>query len=70
MRLVGKEFMEASIGGVIRRLCEAKIEIEIDPAKMKSGTKEKELASNVKELKEWCGSIWKEIYNARERCPK
>lgn len=70
LRLIGTEYLEASIGSTISRLCEAKVEIEIDPSRVKVGTKEKELAQNVKELREWTEAIWQEIYNAREKCPK
>lgn len=70
LRFVGKDFLEAAIGGVVRRLCEGKVEIEIDPVKMKTGSKDKDLVGNIKELKDWCSEVWKEIYNSRERCPK
>lgn len=70
LRLIGTEYLEASIGSTITRLCDAKVEIEIDPSRMKVGTKDKELAQNVKELREWTEAIWQEIYNAREKCPK
>lgn len=62
--------MEASIGEPVRRLCAEKIEFEIDPMKMKPGTKEKELQNNVHALLEWSITVWNSIYDARHKCPE
>ncbi|KAM0791284.1 hypothetical protein ACM66B_005758 [Microbotryomycetes sp. NB124-2] len=69
MRLVGSEFLEASIGEPVRRICKEQVAIEIDPAKMKTGVKEKEVMHNLHELHEWCIVVWNAIYDARQQCP-
>lgn len=69
LRLIGAEYLDASIGEPIRRICAEKVEIEIDPMKLKPGTKDKELQANVHALHEWTLTLWNSIYDAREKCP-
>ncbi|KNZ47093.1 hypothetical protein VP01_668g3, partial [Puccinia sorghi] len=73
MRIVGRSFLESSVGPVIRRICMAKIELEIDPSKLKnslsSHTKEKLINENGKELKKLANEIWQSMYINRSRCP-
>ncbi|GEM09828.1 ras GTPase-activating protein 1 [Rhodotorula toruloides] len=69
LRLIGAEYLDASIGNVIRRICADKVEIEIDPMKVKPGTKEKDLLANTHALHEWTLALWNSIYDAREKCP-
>ncbi|GAA6001399.1 hypothetical protein JCM10207_006649 [Rhodosporidiobolus poonsookiae] len=69
LRLIGAEYLDASIGDAIRRICAEKVEIEIDPMKMKSGWKDKELQANIHLLHEWTLTVWNSIYDAREKCP-
>ncbi|GJN90708.1 hypothetical protein Rhopal_003722-T1 [Rhodotorula paludigena] len=66
LRLIGAEYLDASIGEPIRRICAEKVEIEIDPMKLKPGTKDKELQANVHALHEWTLTLWNSIYDARE----
>lgn len=70
LRLVGAEYLDLSIGEPVRRLCHERVEIEIDPSRMKSGVREKDIANNVQALKEATMEVWKLIYAAREKCPK
>lgn len=70
LRLVGAEYLEASIGEPVRRLCAEGIDLEIDPSRMKPGYKEKELNANIQGLKEWTMAVWTSIYDAREKCPR
>ncbi|GAA5888185.1 hypothetical protein JCM5296_000222 [Sporobolomyces johnsonii] len=70
LRLIGAEYLEASIGEPIRRICKEKVEIEIDPMRLKSGWKEKELQANIHALHEWTLTVWNSIYDAREKCPQ
>ncbi|GAA5962361.1 hypothetical protein JCM3765_002955 [Sporobolomyces pararoseus] len=70
LRLIGAEYLEASIGETIRKIIKDKVEIEIDPSKLKSGYKDKELLANVHALHEWTTTLWNSIYDARERCPQ
>ncbi|BGP40339.1 hypothetical protein JCM10449v2_004300 [Rhodotorula kratochvilovae] len=69
LRLIGAEYLDASIGETIRRICAEKVEIEIDPMKLKPGTRDKELQANVHLLHEWTLTLWNSIYDAREKCP-
>ncbi|GAA6054276.1 hypothetical protein JCM3770_005155 [Rhodotorula araucariae] len=69
LRLVGAEYLDASVGETIRRICAEKVEIEIDPIKLKPGTRDKELQANVTLLHEWTLTLWNSIYAAREKCP-
>ncbi|GAA6059021.1 hypothetical protein JCM10212_001246 [Sporobolomyces blumeae] len=70
LRLIGAEYLEASIGEIIRKIVKDKVEIEIDPSKLKPGWKDKELAANVAALHEWTTALWNSIYDAREKCPQ
>ncbi|ORY89382.1 hypothetical protein BCR35DRAFT_300543 [Leucosporidium creatinivorum] len=69
VRRVGREYLDASIGDIVRKLCAEKVEIEIDPSRMKPGTKDKELQHNVQDLHDWSLAMWNSIYDAREKCP-
>ncbi|KAH9443284.1 hypothetical protein Pst134EB_027631 [Puccinia striiformis f. sp. tritici] len=73
MRIVGRSFLESSVGVVIRRICMSKIELEIDPSKLKSSLsshqKEKIVNENVKELKKIANEIWQTMYLNRSKCP-
>jgi hypothetical protein len=73
MRIVGRSFLESSVGPVIRRICMTKVELEIDPAKLKSSLsshqKDKTIKENGKELKKVANEIWQSIYINRSRCP-
>jgi ATP-dependent Lon protease len=70
LRLVGVDYLEASIGEVVRKLCSDKVDLELDPARMKSGVKEKEIAQQSHLLTSWATVIWNSIYEARQRCPR
>ena len=68
MSCLGKPFLEASIGNVLRRLCAEKIAIEVDPARSGKGTRAVE--RNVERLIYWCQEFWNQIYSVRSACPK
>ncbi|GAA5869722.1 hypothetical protein JCM3774_003832 [Rhodotorula dairenensis] len=70
LRLVGAEYLDASIGEVVRRICEDKVEIEIDPLKVRPSVKEKETLRNMRELQEWTKRLWDAISRARGKCPR
>ncbi|GAA5983102.1 hypothetical protein JCM10908_000155 [Rhodotorula pacifica] len=70
LRLVGAEYLDASIGDTVRRICADKVEIEIDPLKYRHAVKEKELARNTQALQEWTRKLWDSIYRARDKCPR
>lgn len=67
MSWYGSAFLEASIGPVIRRLCEDKVSIEVDP--LRSSKNMKGLEKNVESLVYWCQEFWTHIYDARTQCP-
>lgn len=69
MRLVGHAWLDRSIGDVIRRICLAKVEVEIDPQRLKSSGREKALHENAKILTQWATSVWQGIYDSRSMCP-
>lgn len=62
----GHDFLEASVGSVIRRLCTEKVAIEIDPAR----SHKKNVEKQTELLVYWCQEFWKSIYEARKRCPE
>jgi hypothetical protein len=70
LRLVGADFLEASIGEPVRKLCTEKVEIEIDPAKFKGIPSDKAMFEQVAELERWMGRVWDQIYASRQRCPQ
>ncbi|KAJ7783784.1 GTPase activating protein [Mycena maculata] len=67
MNWYGKAFLEASIGGVLRRLCAEKVGIEVDP--MRSGKGTKDVERNLDLLIYWCQEFWNQIYSVRMECP-
>ncbi|KII86438.1 hypothetical protein PLICRDRAFT_93868 [Plicaturopsis crispa FD-325 SS-3] len=68
MAWYGKSFLEASIGPVIRRLCNEKVAIEVDP--VRSGKTTKEVERSVELLIHWCREFWQQIYAVRKECPQ
>ena len=68
MTWYGKNFLDASIGPVLRRLCAEKVAIEVDPMRSRKGTKDVE--RNVDLLIHWCQEFWNQIYSVRNECPK
>lgn len=62
----GKAFLEASIGRVIRRLYEERVAIELDVDRGSQSVDLKQL----KQLVDWCGEIWAQIYSMRNECPE
>jgi hypothetical protein len=67
MAYYGKAFLEASIGSVIRRLCNDKVAIEVDPVRSKNV---KEVEKSVDLLVYWCREFWKQIFAVRGECPQ
>ncbi|KAF5375031.1 hypothetical protein D9758_000282 [Tetrapyrgos nigripes] len=67
MSFYGKTFLEASIGSVLRRLCNEKVAIEVDPMRSRKSTKDVE--RNVELLIHWCQEFWNQIYSVRDECP-
>lgn len=68
MAWYGKAFLEASVGPVIRRLCNEKVAIEVDP--VRSGKTTKEVERSVELLIHWCREFWQQIYAVRKECPQ
>lgn len=66
MRLVGSDFLDSAVGQVLRRLCEGRVVIEIDPSRLDH---KDSLQDNVTLLERWCEAIWSSIYNSRHSCP-
>ncbi|KAG8219815.1 Rho GTPase activation protein [Butyriboletus roseoflavus] len=67
MAFYGREFLEASIGRIIRQICLEKITIEVDPNR--SGKGPKDVERGVEQLVEWCQTTWDSIYAHRGDCP-
>ncbi|KAL0581609.1 hypothetical protein V5O48_000425 [Marasmius crinis-equi] len=67
MAWYGSEFLEASIGNVLRRLIAEKVAIEVDPMRNAKGPKD--IDRNVDLLVTWCRKIWNQIFAARQTCP-
>ncbi|KAI0308203.1 Rho GTPase activation protein [Multifurca ochricompacta] len=63
----GKNFLEASVGFTIRRLCFENVSIEVDPLRNAKGPKDVE--RNVDLLVYWCREIWEQIYSTKHQCP-
>jgi len=66
MRVVAYDYLDSSVGQVLRKMCEEGVYFEIDPAKLehREGLKE-----NVEGLEKWIEAIWQAIYNSRQKCP-
>ncbi|KAF8140258.1 Rho GTPase activation protein [Boletus edulis] len=67
MAFYGREFLEASIGRIIRQICFEKITIEVDPNR--SSKSPKDVERGVEQLVEWCQAIWDTIYAHGGDCP-
>ena len=68
MKFYGTNFLESSIGSIVRRLCDEKVAIEVDPVKNTKGPKD--IDRNMEQLNLCCQAIWDQIYSARGECPK
>ncbi|KAG6899502.1 hypothetical protein C0993_009677 [Termitomyces sp. T159_Od127] len=68
MNWYGKTFLEASVGGVIRKLCREKVAIEVDPARRSKGSKD--IERNFELLTTWCQEFLDQIYAVRTECPQ
>lgn len=68
MAFYGKAFLEASVGGVIRRLYNEKVAIEVDP--VRSGKSGKGAEKSMDQLIYWCQEFWDQIYAVRGECPQ
>ena len=77
MRFYGRSFLDASVGPVIRRLCNERIEIKLDPSSHAMSLDQERPRSSgrdiavdaTKTLGYWCNEIWSQIYYARTECP-
>ncbi|KAH9178719.1 Rho GTPase activation protein [Lactarius sanguifluus] len=63
----GRNFLEASVGLTIRRLCVENVAIEVDPLRNTKGVKD--IERNVDLLVFWCKEIWEQVYSVRQQCP-
>ncbi|KAH8997302.1 Rho GTPase activation protein [Lactarius akahatsu] len=63
----GRNFLEASVGLTIRRLCVENVAIEVDPLRNAKGAKD--IERNVDLLVFWCKEIWEQVYSVRQQCP-
>lgn len=72
MNWYGKDFLDASVGGVIRRIISEKVAIEVDPNRTARNPKdqEKKGPKDQDRLVYWCSELWLNIYNTREQCPQ
>lgn len=66
MRLVGSDYLDGSVGQVLRKICEERIAIEIDPSRLDH---KHSLQDNISALEEWSEAVWSSIYNSRHSCP-
>ena len=72
MNWYGKDFLDASVGGIIRRIISEKVAIEVDPNRTARNPKdqEKKGPKDQDRLVYWCNELWTNIYNTREQCPQ
>lgn len=73
MRVAGADYLEASIGEIIRKMCRDRVEVEIDPVRLQANEGSnggRALQDNVHQLESWTSAIWNAVYNARNRCPR
>lgn len=68
MRYYGRQFLEASIGPVLRRIYSSKLSIETDPRFNTKGAKD--IEKNNEQLYNWCQEVWNDIYATRGQCPE
>ncbi|KAG6890402.1 hypothetical protein C0995_008756 [Termitomyces sp. Mi166 len=68
MNWYGKAFLQASVGGVIRKLCREKVAIEVDPARRSKGSRD--IERNFDLLTAWCQEFLDQIYAVRTECPQ
>jgi hypothetical protein len=77
----GRQWLELSLGSIIRRLIDEKVTLDIDPGRFAStgrsgagagggGFNTRELEMNVRALAQWCETFWESIYSKRADCPK
>lgn len=70
MVFYARAFLDASIGKVVRAMCERGVVFETERAYCSDKVTDKELALGVTQLVKWCEEIWTNIYNNRAECPQ
>ena len=78
LRFYGRSFLDASVGPVIRRLCNERVEIRLDPSSHAISQLDQERPRSsgrdgavdaAKTLGYWCNEFWNQIYYVRTECP-
>ncbi|PFH54476.1 hypothetical protein AMATHDRAFT_54 [Amanita thiersii Skay4041] len=67
----GKAFLEASVGNIIRKICDDGVEIHLE--RTGKGGKDMEKNVDMKQLRhllDLCKEIWGQIYSVRAECPE
>lgn len=67
-RMIGFSFLDRSLGDVVRKICTKRVEIELDPSRIKAH-RERTLKEGQKALSHWATAVWQGIYDNRHRCP-
>lgn len=71
MKRLGKEYLEQTLGAILRNLNEQDLNCEVDPNKlMDSADVDHELPKNWRRLIAVTEDVWKAIYRSAERCPQ
>jgi GTPase-activator protein for Ras-like GTPase len=66
MRRLGRDYLEATLGARLRKICDRDFDCEVDPGKVKSP---EHLDRNWNSLIQLTSSIWKAIIASAEDCP-
>ncbi|GAB5588354.1 hypothetical protein Unana1_03254 [Umbelopsis nana] len=66
MRMIGRNFLEQTIGDTIRALIDSKIYIEVDPTRMPKGSN---ISEHWKHLFLYVRSLWRGIEQGKSKCP-
>ena len=81
MWFYGRSFLDASVGPVLRCLCNERVEIELDPVSCAMSKRDQEYSRTsarsgrdaavdaTRMLGYWFNGIWSQIYNVRTECP-
>ena len=66
MKIRGQEFLDASVGTSIRKLCAERVIFDLDAIRNNKKSAERHSTNFV----QWCKTFWDAIYEARTLCPK
>ncbi|KAI8391267.1 uncharacterized protein BYT42DRAFT_188089 [Radiomyces spectabilis] len=69
MKLVGKEYLDQAVGGIVQTICKSKVHIEVIPSRLPHSGSNDCLISQCEKLSHYVQLAWKSIEASQTKCP-